>query len=376
VASFPWLGSITAAIVALLVFGAVLVPFLALFPSATVVLPLEARPIVVERDLRLVQTTTQPNIDQNTIPGQRLQANFNLAVEMRADAAQIRGGAATGTVTITNRVNEAQRLPADTEVQSVTGRRFTTIDAVTVPANGTVNARVRAVEPGVGGNVVAGSISRFADATLGQRLTVRNNDATTGGRAPERVAVTNEDYTRLREMAVAAVAQSAGGQLQQMLRNGQVLVGETVATGIASEKFSHPIGDPVPEVLRLEVEGIAVGWVYSPESLERFSGALYEREGVSSRLAPGSQSVAPLMVNTSVGGEDTAVRVRFSGLVLPEVDAERLRRDLTGISIDEARNLISRRVPLREPPTITVTPNVFGLMPRADWRITLEFRSR
>lgn len=189
----------------------------AFLPTATITL----RPATITLAPGPFTVIADPNVAvvdavAGVVPAQTVELPLQVSGTFPATGIQAREMRATGTVRLRseNTLNDVP-VPADTLISTGGGVEFLTHETVTVPrasfATGptTADVRVRAVKVGPRGNVAAGSITQLPPALASQLITVRNPQATTGGRRIEESVIAQDDY----DDAIAALT----GQLDAAL---------------------------------------------------------------------------------------------------------------------------------------------------------------
>ncbi len=115
---------------------------------------------------------------------------------------------ATGSVQFTNMTEFQVSIPANTVIRSIEApftRFATTEDAVLVPGlEKTVDVHVRALEPGLKGNLAAGSLTSV-EGDLGFSVSVTNPQAMSGGSEKTALFPSFDERSLLRETMMASL---------------------------------------------------------------------------------------------------------------------------------------------------------------------------
>jgi hypothetical protein len=137
-----------------------------------------------------------------TLPAQTIDVPLHVSDTFDATGAQVHETRATGSVRFrSENTVDTVSVAQGTVVATADGIQFETTEPATVPkadfatsTPGTVDVHVRALHPGLSGNVAAGAITDEPGSLSAQLVSVRNPDATSGGQRVEDKLVTQEDY--------------------------------------------------------------------------------------------------------------------------------------------------------------------------------------
>jgi len=369
-----------AALIALL---AALITAIVLFvPSATIAIAPARQHLDVT--IRVVADPAVERIDleQGVIPATILRVEIEDSATVETTGTQdLEPTLATGTVVFTNQTRQAVTIPAGTTVNTSAGAivRFRTLDPVNIAGEVGAIAAV-AVEAlpqyaGPVGNVPAYAIN-YIDGPLNDILTVQNPDPTGGGSTPVNRTVAQADHDRLLAAVRGAIQQRALASLTELLGERQQIIPESIRIAETLPEwtaFSAAVGDMADTVsltMRAAVEAVVLD--------ERLvNQAAYA--GLAGRI-PAGQIVVPDSMSFSRGEIeliDEQNRVIFlanvRGDITTAVDADRIRREVAGLSMDAVREYLARTVDLdpAAPPAIAIWPSFYGRMPALPARITV-----
>lgn len=366
----------------ILVLTLLLAAYLAL-PGATVSLAPAQGQIDTTLILTVDASITAIDVEKGRIPGTRL----TLDVESQASIpttgiSDVPSTLASGTVIFTNRIESVVDIPAGTILTTAGARpvRFRTLDDASVAAGvgRNVSVNVQAVEENAGpaGNVEAGLIVNI-EGDLSRLLFVRNDEPMRGGTVREQSVVTQADYEDLALLARQQVRQDALAQISTRLSGSQIVAPESIRIvnqGGEEITYNAFVGDPADNLtatVHARVEALVLD-----EQAARYAALAR----LSAEIPPGRR----LDLNTiaysrgPISAPDAQGRVTFlmsaSGNVSAEIDIERAKARIAGMSVDEALNTLNRDWLLdpRRPPQITLWPGFFGRLPLLPIRITIE----
>jgi hypothetical protein len=217
------------------------------------------------------------------------------------------------------------------------------------------------------GNVGPGQITRFDGSGLDQ-LEVTNQRPTTGGTDRQAKVVTEEDRKTLEEKLKKAARDRGLAQLQQRAGPEQTLPEASLMVEPKDQKFEQEVGAE-SEQLTGRMTATVSGILFQNLAYNDLVGKVLERSAGSDL-----QLGAPVKVDTpgvlKVDGRKVVLRSEASGVLQSAVDADGIRRALTGSSVQDARAYLARLSGLAEPPSVELTP---AWAPRA-FRIDVNVR--
>jgi len=257
-------------------------------------------------------------------------------------------------------------------VRTSTGNnvRFTTVQAVTVPAGVGSRAEVEvvAVAPGPSGNVGAYLITTV-EGGMSLRVAAVNEQPTHGGDVSQVNVVTQADKDRLKQELLQRLRQEALVRIQDLADEGEFVPPETLQLYVISEiydKFVDEISDTVSLEIKATANAIAIAsHDANAVALDALQATVPSRyylaaEGLQFERGPVLQI-------------DETRRVTFlmraSGVAVARAETRGLAELLQGQPLDRAERLLSERLSLKRPPEIVVRPAWFGQMPLAPFRI-------
>ena len=176
----------------------------AMAPSATVTAYPATETVSQLVSLTASEGRTEVDLDAMEVPATRVSSEqkFTLALKTTGTT-QVGVLPAKAVVRVTNNTPAAVAIVSGTVLNAGAQRQaFAFDDEVTVPAGGSVEAAVTALEPGIAGNLAAGTITAFAEHKFGF-LAVSNTAPAAGGTSEPRPAVDGKDVTALKDLARA-----------------------------------------------------------------------------------------------------------------------------------------------------------------------------
>jgi hypothetical protein len=375
----PRLIAAAAAAVLLLVLVAALGFFF--YPSATVVLTL--------REDTLGPTTVNVTVDPGVVaaddlamrvPGLTKAFPVTASGEFTATGQTSVDTAATGTVTFSS-INTLFAVPvvAGTPVSTTGGIQFVTTQSVTVPmptingntiTRGTADAPVQAVVKGVAGNVAAARIVRLSTDLVNAKLSVTNKSPTTGGTHTVTPFVQQSDIDAAETSLLATLNSNFQDALNApaAVPTGSSLFPETARLGVAVCN-PDPAGLLNQAVASFSLDCQATGTA----TMADMNGIVSMAERKIRASVKTGYSVVESSLQTSVG--DTAVQssmivvpVTVQAAQVPVINTDKLRSEVLGKSLDEARTFLAQYGKA----DISLSPDWSSSLPSFDFRIDFQ----
>jgi hypothetical protein len=309
-----------------------------LFPQATIVISYAATSI--DRTYRIVAGTGDSGVPVHTT---HLDVSGTLTVPATGTTL-VPYGHATGSITFANPLDGYVAVPVGTIVATNGGIAFATLAAAGVPraehsftgtTNGQQSVQVEAVQPGPGGNVPAGAITRMRGRLAGVLL-VTNYNPTGGGTLRTVYSITPRDTAG----AVATLRASLSAQAQRTLRQRYARSPARAITGVSA---GAPVVASVIANGRLFARvtltvHVTMDYLHA-QDVRRVAAAkaTLNMAGRNLVVVPGSQRVTE---HVAQEGNQFVVTVRLRAQVVPAIDTTNLRGLLAGRSVADARQLL------------------------------------
>jgi hypothetical protein len=345
---------------------------LAVVPEATVVVHPAVRDISADFELVADPQLDEADPASGKVPARLIETTFvGRAEASTASQKDAPDQPAKGQVTFVNRRTEPTTVPQGTIVSTSAGTRvrFRTEEAVDLPPRGSARVPVVAVDPGLSGNVPAGTINRV-EPTLALAVNVVNNEPTRGGSVKRVGVVTNADKTRLREHLMTRLQLEAANNLQQKLEPGEYLPVEGVTFETFNELYNAGV-DQETDVLTLQARVRASGIAIPSLAAGTMAAeALAEQVPRNFKLLPETLRFQPRRV-LEVNPEGGQVRflVQVWGQVRADFGRDEVIAAVRGKPVEQATAALSARLPLDGPPSISVEPDWLGRVPWFPLRI-------
>jgi len=260
---------------------------------------------------------------------------------------------AHGEAIVTSQRSAAFKLNKGSTVRVDGGPKFTTDQDINLPPRVPVRVGITAVDPGSEGNVAAGQITLFEGDGLDQ-LTVTNQRPTTGGTDRQAKVVGDDDRQALDAQLRKSARDKGLAQLQQKAGSEQTIPEMSLVVDKGNEAFDQDVGAESDQLTGRLTTTVS-GTVFANLAYNDLVGKVLEQKsGTDWQLG------APVKVDTpgvlKVDGHKVILRTDASGLLQSSVDADGIKRALTGTSVQDARAYLTRLSGLAEAPSVVINP--------------------
>jgi hypothetical protein len=331
----------------------------------TVSLPVQAHP-----EVETVSITGVVPLRQNRVVvkgDQQDLASGSMAIpETRAE----------GFVAFRNLTENPVRVPAGTVLIStgLPGIRFETIGPAQIPAgiNESVEVDIRAESPGSNGNVEADTIKAI-EGNLGLSAVVDNPEPTSGGKDRLAQAPTEADRAQLMEALLNELEIEAISQLESKWTEGDEILFDTIEVSqILEETYDPPEGQPGRKLtLNLEVE-FSVAFISGDDLRELAVNVL--GTSIPADFITGEASLEFESLDNYRVTETGAISwtLRASRKLEKHIDMGEAIQLIRGRQLADAKNRLSRSLPLRSTPEVEVIPSWWPWLPLIPFNYTFE----
>jgi len=354
------------------VLAMLLMPFF-LLPTAEIHVTAPTRPQSVEITISAEPDATQVLLT-GVIPSRLLTYNFELSDSIPASGKTTAPDKnAQGNVRFTNLAAAAVQVPEGTVVVTLSNPpvRFVTIEVAQVPlGNGsTADARVRALEPGLVGNVPAGAVVAF-EGPLGLSLGVTNLTQMRGGSDRETPAPTAADRQALHDRLLAEIQSQANGELAGHLQPGDVVFPLTFGFSKILDETYTPSEGQAAELLKLTMRAEFHAHYAAAADLEQIA-----RDVLNTSLPAGYEpidgtlsvrAVSPFFGNTE---GLTRWQVRASRMLRARINQAQVVSLAQGQTPEQASMLLQQTLGLEAAPEISVQPFFWPWLPSLPFQI-------
>jgi hypothetical protein len=325
-------------------------------------------------------TLTEADYANARIPALTESKVTSAAIEMPTTGnADLSTKAAHGTVIFTNLTEQQITIPAGTAVRTTGGVpvRFVTQQDVTLEDNrGMITTTlVQASEPGPEGNVKAALINRI-EGPLHQRVAVTNRQPTTGGETITVPSVTSSDRSRAYQALLTQLRHSGYAAIVADLAPYQFSALESAKIHKVTERnYSHFVGEHA-DTFTLEMRATVTSSVVNNHDVYQ-AGLHALQNSIESNMTIQEDTIKYSHSNSISGDETGAITfdVTARATALPSIDPVSVKNTVRWKPVNEARENLYAKLPLSDPPIITISPSWFPRTPWLEWRTTVMFNA-
>jgi hypothetical protein len=350
------------------------------YPATTVTVSVRGE--VITRDLAFTarRGIDSPSTDLQTIPAEEISVETEQSVASKASTSARVGEQATGTATLVNSQDtDSIPLAAGAILRSDAGRTFVTTVAVVVPGltvragipiNGTISVPIRAEQVGPESNLenTGATLTSPSSTRLFAQIT-----KTSGGTSREAIVIGEADMKSAEEKLQQQITDALTAKLTERMSGRSIVYQESavrndVSPSIASAKIGTETADfTISTTAKRTILAI------DQATLLRV---------VESRLKDGVQIPGEFRLNPNVSFSEERTSIpdgvysfvlKASGVVSPVISAERIGRDIAGMSQVDAQALIQRTNPAATGVQFSASPSwwPFKRLPNSSGRITV-----
>lgn len=370
-----------------LVVVAVIFAFLSWYlPDVIITIDVESIPVEYEGEVTARTDVEDVEKEDLLIPAKYEQQPNDGSGTAVATGVDYRGENATGNVTIYNKTDESITLPAGTTITGG-GYSYSLDSSTTVPPKpdeigmGSQVASVRATGVGEEYNLAGGTEFSVGSYSADQ-VTAINASAFTGGAKQEYTFVKQEDIDGLIEETKKDIFDDSEGELRRKHNDDRwVYVSQATKHKIDGETTTDVPAGAEAEAVNVSFDTLSESLYYDGEALdEMLEDLLMEDLDISSDIEglvlSDDLEKEVNIKSTSVENGEIVLSVKVSGYVMPQVDKEKIERDMQGQSWGYAvRKLKELEYSAGDPELLFYPewfPNFLRRMPSREGRITVD----
>lgn len=330
----------------------------------------------------------QEVVDQETmsIPVTQVQVVKELSREFQTTGTKTVGETATGSIVVYNWTDVSVQLPVGhvfkvNAGQQGAGLEYVSKAQVTVPPReevtqglgeksttaGSATVAVEAREHGATYNLAANLFFTINGYEYGDEgLQGINPSAFSGGTTEEVRIVAQSDIDTGRSELQQTLEAAAREEISDKAGSSAKLVSESIKTEITSNEFDRSVGDEATSVTgRMTVRVTAQ--VYDEADVKTLvMDSLQDNIPEGFDLAAEDMLLTVTYAGTSPEGF-TQLSVRVEALVLPKLNEEQIREKLTGVTTEEAQQIIQGLERVSQG-NVTLHPKILAFMQRLPFR--------
>ena len=345
------------------------------YPAGEIRLKPAQQPVRAELELRANPEIDKADYATHQIPARRVQVELRHVGRMQPEStSHVPTERARGSVTFINLTSQMITIPVSTTVSTSGGNTilFTTEQTATLEA--TLNARAQvpiiAVDPGPIGNVGAQKINTVRDLVLARQVAVINETGTSGGDVAPAGVVSKADKERLWANVLQELHQEGYSRLVAELKEQEFIPIESVRVLPLDAAYTPSLDGEVTDLLTLEMRSVVRATAIAGEGANQLALAALQAE------LPAGYEPVPVTLKFVAGDvievSDNGVvafKMHAEGMARARLDTDIVASEVRGLTLDQARQVLSQRFPLAGDALVSVEPDWLGRLPFLPFRI-------
>jgi hypothetical protein len=310
------------------------------------------------------------------VPASRVSSEQHITLAMKTTGKALMGTQpAKVAVTISNPTTVAVELAAGAVMLAGTEFLPFELDSkVALPAGLSVSATATAARPGAAGNVAAGTVTGWLDAS-NRALKVTNPVAAAGGLDEPRPAVAAEDVIAIKALADQLNHSDAVRKgLAAARPHDAVFLGSATAS-VSYDQPDSPVGTPT-DLLTLDVRVDVSALAILEQTLEAVARSVLGADQGMGEFINGSVRAAETgATKLDAEAKTVTTEIRVTGEFARNITRGALKDAVKGKSADSAKSTLAERYGIQDS-EVTVSPGWAPWLPRFGFRIGVDLRSR
>jgi len=331
------------------------------------------------------------NFAENIIKGTELQETVQNFQTIETTGEKLTGTTAKGEITIYNKTTEEKKFKKGTVLIYDDGDneyRYVTTSDVTVPARiddiadptnitlGEENVDIEAVDVGDEYNFDKDKNLELDDYKTSE-FVAKSKEDIDGGKKETKQAVSKEDIYKVTEELTTQNTKDIQSQLEKQKSNDTKYIKGSETITVLKEEYSKELGNEATELM-LDQTLTATALGYSQTDLENVANEAlkmlvpngYE---ISEKDKDIKVEVLGKSTNSILNSNEADLQVTIKTYVVPAIDEEKLKGDLSGKSVEDAQKVINNISNIKTY-EIHITPSLplFKKFPKDVNRISVE----
>jgi spore coat protein U-like protein len=310
------------------------------------------------------------------VPARKVSAKQHITLAMRTTGTVSVGTKpAKVTVSITNPTGSEVVVPERAVLSAGADALLFELDAaVTVPAGKTVTAVATATQPGIGGNVPAGTLTVWSDAKF-KVLAVTNPAPAAGGVNENRLGVDAKDLVAIKALAQDLQKSDSVKSLLLAARPHDAVFLRTAETSVDFAEPPTPAGTQA-DLLLLDVDVTVSAYAVLESTLDAVAKQVLRADQGTGEFIRGTVSAIETGAR-QVDAESGAIRteIQVQGEFVRNFSVEKLKDAVKGQSPAEAKSTLKRIYGIQDA-DVSVSPGWAPWLPRFSFRIGVDLRNR
>ena len=288
------------------------------------------------------------------------------------------GESAKGTVTIRNDTAAGIVIDAGTELIGPNDLKFVIDETASVsgktgigePGTATLNATAASI--GAEYNLASGESMSVEDYSV-LEVDARVEASFSGGSSEEVVAVSQNDIDKLDQELSAELKRKAISEIEGQIGSDDIFISDAVEVVEVDSTYSASVGEEVNAVtlsLTLEAQGLTI----PEQTINQFTRSVLEGQVPDGYNLRDEQVETDFILVDEVSEGIWDFDVSISANLLPEIDIDKIKRDVAGRYPTQARNILAQIAGYTEA-EVKIKPRFpgrLGNIPRILDNITIE----
>lgn len=339
-------------------------------PSATVKIKLKTDTLIKLIDIKAIKSGAQ-SVENKTISAVEISVSETESQTIKTTGKLVDGTKAKGKITLINKkTNKEVKIKKGTVIKLISGDKdnieFLTTENVTVPVatqvepnpkvNGEAEVSVEASAFGSDYNLDADEKFEVGDYDTDE-MVGQNASKITGGKKEEKNVVAQADLDALKTTVEDAVKKTVADSLKRKTISSQTLIENSVKYEVVTASYNKKLDETADE-LTLSTTMQGTGLAYSKEELDSMIKDL-AKTVVPEKYNLDGDNVTYEVASTidSANSSSVNIQVKLRTSIFPKIDLESTKRELAGMSLDDAQTYLSKINNIAEY-EITVVPQM------------------
>jgi hypothetical protein len=359
-----------------------LVSVFAVLSLVTFFIPSAEIEIVTEKSDQIVKIPIEANLDlvaidlSGTLPILTKQLELNLSEQIQCTGIMdVPVSKAVGVILIQNLTETELSIPEGTVFSSSTvpGIRFESTESAVLSegVNETIQVPIRAINPGLDGNLAAGAIDSV-EGNLGLFITVSNVESLTGGENLSAHTPSKQDLAKLRVQLNQSLIAKAEDQFLAEQTDQEIFIpGSVNIVELTSESYEPEIDQP-SEILKLEQQVVLEGWFLQQADVNQVIKTIMDAQLEEPMMAFDDEIQLEPSGSAHIRKDQVEWQFVATRKVVQSVPEDRLRKALAGIPMEKTGQQIEYLGLLENKVTIKNFPSWWQRMPFLENRIEVH----
>jgi len=316
------------------------------FPKAEVTLYVSPKKIEDEVEISVDASSNTTDFENAVVSGEVVTKKTSGEKSMQTTGTKVIGDKATGEITI-YRAGSSINLTKNTIVKGPGSLNFsldedTTVASGSVLTRGITKVKVTAKEIGAQYNLASGTtftISNYSSSDM----EATNESAFSGGSSREVNAISEGDQKNLLESLQEELETTLKDELENAVSSDYMLITDSITYSVAKKDYDKKVGDEGSS-LKLTLDLEAEGVLAKRSEIEEL-GLKYLNERVPSGYSLKNDQIQADFTYKNKKDDTYYMSLFVSANLLPQVDIDEIRKNITGKYPETADEYMKNNVP-------------------------------